>query len=501
MNNENNQKISHIFNLPSLNFKNQMNIAIDSNAHIKTIINVQAYLYDTEIDAVLGKCNIKGKIGVKLLYLDVDNVYNTISDSTSFMESVSSADIVSDCKIFMTNEQVLTDVSFDDKYLKLNFNVNAKLFSNIDLILNLANTNQEGLIQKKSSIEANSCLQTINNKNSQNCEIVLKKPISKILSTSITPCVESIECFDGYITISGNSQIQIIYETTGDNPELKLNNESCKFKFETQASLCETNCLANLELKLDNSKTNFTTELNEENTKLNLEYEINILGCVYKNLTIEYVEDIYSTQNELETNFSNREVCKISPLISYKSNIEGEIQLADDANADEIIETVNHSCLLTQVSCENNKIVLEGVVSTSLIYLNEQKEIKSVLLELPFSIAKEMQIEENCNLLNFNLVPTNCKAKLKRGNLLAVDYEMFAQGYISSKNSTNMLDNIKLGKQFDYGDVAFQIIIAKENEDTWNFCKRCHISSQELTEFNKDLPPIFQGGEKVVIYR
>ena len=39
MSNQNNLKISHPFSLPDLNFKTQMNISIDANAHIKNILN------------------------------------------------------------------------------------------------------------------------------------------------------------------------------------------------------------------------------------------------------------------------------------------------------------------------------------------------------------------------------------------------------------------------------------------------------------------------------
>ena len=198
-----NQKISHIFNLPNLNFKTQMNIAVDSNAHIKNIINVQCYMFDTNLDAVTGKCNVKGKIGVKILYLDVDNVYNTITDETSFSEFVSAPDLTSDCKISMYNEQISNDITFDEKFLKLNLNVNAKLYGNIDIALNLPETNCEGLVCKCERVEANTCVERLDNKASDDCVITLPNRASKILSVNITPSVENIDCNSGYLTISG----------------------------------------------------------------------------------------------------------------------------------------------------------------------------------------------------------------------------------------------------------------------------------------------------------
>jgi len=501
MSNQNNLKISHIFNLPNLNFKTQMNIAIDANAHIKNIINVQCYMFDNNIDAVAGKCNVKGKLGVKIIYLDVDNVYNTITDETSFSEFVADQNITSDCKITMYNEQISSEIDFDDKYLKLNLNVHARLYSNIDIGLNLPDTTSDGLIVKNKQTETTTCVEKLNNKQVDDCTITIPNRASKILSVQITPTVEKVECNSGYLSISGTNLVQTIYEIDKENfNEIKLFNESKSFKFETQATLAEPDCTANIVVKINNNKTVFSTELDENQTTLKLDYETEICGFVFKSISLDLVEDVYSISNEIETNYTDREFCKVYPLVSYKGNIEGDINLLDNT-ADEILESLNYSCLITQNYIENSKIVIEGIVATTLIYLNEQKEIKSMQVELPFSIEKEFECSDNCQAINFDIKILNCKAKIKRGNSISLDYETLIEGYCVNKYSTKLLNSIKHGKSYDYGDIAFQIIVAKSNENIWDFCKRAHVSLNKLEESNKEIPPMFTGGEKLIIYR
>lgn len=501
MSNQNNLKISHIFNLPNLNFKTQMNIAIDANAHIKNIINVECYMFDSNLDAVSGKCNVKGKIGIKILYLDVDNVYNTITDETSFSEFVTDANITSDCKINMYNEQISSEVDFDDKYLKINLNVHARLYSNIDIALNIPNTTDDGLIIKNRQVETNVCVEKIDNKLTDDYVITIPNRASKILSVKIIPSVEKIECNSGYLTITGTNLIQTIYEVDKENfNELKLHTDTKTFKFETQATLTEPDCEANIVLKANNNKSTFTAELDENQTTIKLDYEMQVCGFVYKTITLDITEDLYSTTNEIETNFTDRELCKINPLISYKGNIEGDINLTDNT-ADEILESVNYSCLITQNYIENNKIIIEGIISSTLIYLNEEKDIKSMQVELPFSVAKDFENNENCHLINFDIKVLSCRAKIKRGNSISLDYETLIEGYCINKYQTKLLDSIKYGKTYDYGDIAFQILIAKPSETIWNFCKRAHTSLNQLEETNKEIPPIFNGGEKIIIYR
>lgn len=495
-----NQKISQLFSLPNLNFKTQMNISIDSNTHIKNILNVKAYIFDNVIDSVTNKCIVKGKIGVKILYLDTDNVYGTIVNENSFSESVASNDITADCAIMMYDEAVIPEIDFDEKYLKLNLTVNAKLFCNINLPINLPNLTDNNLVIQNETITTNHCIDKINSNILEECVYTLPFRANKILDFKILPSIEKIECNAGYIAITGNNLIQTIYETDTNNiNEIKIHNENTNFKFEV-ASTSEADCLANCYLKINQPSINFSTELEENKTNIKLNYNLIALGFVFKKISLELVKDIYSTKNNIETKYSNREICSLLPFITYKANIEGEVQLIDNS-ADEILETSNYNSLITQIYIQENKIVLEGIASANIIYLTEQKEIKSMNTELPFSISKDFDYIDNCQILNFEIKPYSCKAKIKRGNALSLEFDTCVEGYCVKKENINMLETIQIGKSYDYNDITFQLVIAKQNESLWQFCKRTHTTIDDLQKNNTKLPPIFQGGEKLLIFR
>ena len=56
-------------------------------------------------------------------------------------------------------------------------------------------------------------------------------------------------------------------------------------------------------------------------------------------------------------------------------------------------------------------------------------------------------------------------------------------------------------QSLNYGDVAFQIYVARANESCWDVCKRLHITPEKLMECNKENPAIYLGGEKIIVYR
>ena len=72
---ERNQNYANANNLPTLNFKSQTNLNIDSNTHIKQVLNIETCLIDSQIEAISNKAIVKGSIGIKVIYMDTDNMY------------------------------------------------------------------------------------------------------------------------------------------------------------------------------------------------------------------------------------------------------------------------------------------------------------------------------------------------------------------------------------------------------------------------------------------
>ena len=54
---------------------------------------------------------------------------------------------------------------------------------------------------------------------------------------------------------------------------------------------------------------------------------------------------------------------------------------------------------------------------------------------------------------------------------------------------------------YDFGDIAFQVYVARPGESAWDLCKRLHITQEQLVDNNKTSPTNYVGGEKIIVYR
>ncbi len=495
-------KISHISNLPALNIKSQLNMNIDQNTTIKQILNVEACLIDYNIEPMSNKAVIKGTLGVKVVYIDMDNMYNTLSDSTGFSEAINSETISSACEINVVNSQFICEFDNDDKSIKINVDGLLDCICNLNSGLNTFNKITDGLVAKRSALQANSCVQNVSKTTNYDFDFTLGAKINKMLSCNSKIILEDAKCYDGYILISGQIFNTIIYET--DNAGLagiKVANNSTPFRCEVEAASCDGDCVADVSSFINLDATQITTDIGDNDTKFNFEYCIVVNGYIYKTLNVDIVEDLYSTNTEIETISNSYPICSKGPHFKVMENVDSEITLADELNVDEILGMVNSCATVTQYSVKDDIVVVEGVVSGNLLYLDENRETKQLSTQLPYSVnVKQGLMGELCGI-HLSVIPVGSKCKIKRGNTLVIDYELHISGCCYTKANVKLIDNVKYGKNLNFGDIAFQVYVARPNESDWELCKRLRITPEKLAEYNKENPAIYLGGEKIIVYR
>lgn len=499
---ENNvMKVAHVINLPTLNIKAQLNMNIDSNTHIKQVLNIETCLVEAQIEPLFNKAVVKGKIGTKVLYIDTDNMYSTMSDAINFSETITSENISADCEININNSQFIADFDYDNQSIKINIDGAIDCFCNLNAGFNAFNQTNQSLIAKKSVLQACNCVQKLNKNVNYDCDFKVDAKLNKILSCDSKVIIEDSKCYDGYIVVSGEILNTIMYETENEGLNfIKILNNSTPFKVEVEANSCDSECIADLSAYIDMNKTEIKLDI-DSSSNIAFEFCIVVGGYVYKNVNMDIVEDLYSLENEIEIVNNNHSICKKLPYLKVSESVDTEITLADELNIDEILGMVNISANITQHTIKENMLVVEGVINGNLLYIDENKAIRNLPTQLPYSVNIKQEFNNDICAVHLDIVPTNCKCKIKRGNTLMVDYEVCITGNIYEQVQVNLIENVKYGKVINYGDIAFQIFVAHPNETKWQLCKRIHITEEQLTEFNKENPATYLGGEKIIVYR
>ena len=495
-------KVVHSKNMPKLNFNLTLNISYDSNANIKKVLDVSSYLFDQKVECGNGKALLTGKIGVKVLYLDSENMAGTLTGNMNFNETYVDGFITSDTHLNILDSTIVNSVLSTDGSLKVNCDVNISPIAYINLCLSNNIQTSDKMITKKKEVKSHVLNRFVSTKFEHTSNLETKDNINKVLSSNQCFVIESVNAENGYAVVEGKMNVNLVYEALidGETVMKELKDES-HLKYDVEISDLTKDDLLDLSFAIDKGHEEISTELEDKQSVVIIKNSIDVCGVILKNVSIDVIDDVYSIENEIETTILKREYARKSDCQNISEVIYNEMSLSDNETAiDELISNLNFSTNITNTYLKDNFVVLEGIVSSVLLYVDENKEIKSKQLEVPF-VVKTKILCEDLACINSKISIIDHKTKIKRGTNIELEYSIFLNVCLYQKESCEFVDGFKVGKKLDFSKYDYQIFIAKQNETLWDICKRVKVSPNDLTKFNKDLPLVMEGGEKIIIKR
>ena len=502
MGDTNGLKITYAKNLNTLNFNSTLSIPIDANVNIKTLLDISSYIYDEKVECGSGKGILSAKLGIKVVYVDTDNITNTVFDSTNINETFVDQSITSDSLIVLGNASIVNNVLSTDGTLKINCDVSLSPTMYINLSISNNSSQFENMVVKKNEIMTSTISNTINSNFDHTLNLETKDNISKILCNNSYFTLTNATAFDNFITIEGKIYSTLVYETVinGENYVKQINDIS-NVKTDVNVEGLTKDSSIDICCFIDKSKENISTDLEDDNSIITIANTINVQGVAMREILLDIVDDMYSVDNEVELSVASREITKCVNNENVTDAISSEITLQENESAiDEVIANLDISATNTNYYIKDGTLFVEGVVSSQLVYVDENKNYQQKQTEIPYIINTKLNLE-TISCVHINVSVTDCKVKVKRGTIIELEYSLCFNICAYESENIEMIDNISIGKSLDFSNYDYQIFLAQPNETTWDLCKRIKISPDDLNKMNKDLPSIFDGGEKVIIKR
>lgn len=499
---KNNIKIAYAKNLNKQTFSSTISMAIDNNVNIKTILDITSYVFDEKVECGNGKAIINGKLGVKVLYIDTDNLTNTLSSSQSFSETFADSTITNDCFINIANYSISNTTLSKEGVLKINCETTFSPIVYLNLGMDNKSNSFENMIVKKSEMQTSTIANIVKTNFEHTINFETKDVVSKILAYNAHFVATNSTANDGVAVVEGKIYSYLVFETnSSDETKIKEIKDVFNVKTEIPIENMSNGNRLDLSFNIDPSRENIATDFEDDNSIITIKHSIKVCGVEIKNIVVDIVDDMYSTENEIEISLSNREFVKDIQEHSITENISNEIVLADNEPAvEQIISNLNIIAEITNSYIKENLLFFEGVISSHMVYLDENKEYQTKLIEMPFIINSKISMTDiTCSHASISIM--DCKAKTRRGTIIELEYILCVKVCVFEKDSKEMVNNISLGKSLDFGAYDYQIFLAKPNESAWDLCKRIKIAPDDLSKYNPHLPLVMEGGEKVIIKR
>lgn len=335
-------------------------------------------------------------------------------------------------------------------------------------------------------------------------EFEIKGNVSKQLIKNCSACIKDVKSGTGYFSVEGELYANVCYETgEDDNKMVKTVCECIPFKEEVEVDglLKEDKVELMVNLKPSDITMEFTS-VDEAKTMVNVKALVGVKYFALQTSEHEITVDVYCTTNNINL---------VSESFSYTKNIQSvyackdvdcELNLQEDQKRiSKILFTCGESATVTNSFIEEDKLTIEGIAQTNVIYLSDDdiEEVCSVVVENPFKLEIQEDVLESDNIfVRTNIKECTCRAK--KGKELMLDFSICIKADIYLTNNGSYVKQVEIGEEYKKNEYSLQLFFAKEGEDVWSIGKKLHISPETITSQNPTLTFPLEKPEQIVYF-
>jgi len=480
--------------------QSQVDCKLSVTDDVKKIIcsNAKANIVSVETN---GKDIIySGFVNFQVVYFDNDMNPVGVDYTAEFRERYSTS-------MELSNVVPIVNVSVVDVNTSVNGDIKAVAIIEtvIDVIINssttvLTNINGDTYFTKKELLNYTNYVSTISNKFELNNDVEIKDAVSKILSVCPSVFIDKINLSDDLLVVNGGCYFDISY--LGDDNVVRTMQYSTTFTQEIESNDVDENCVVQSCLQILYNDIRVTTSIDTDSAIVNVELPVMYSGYVFKNESIEVVNDLYSTTNYVNVVAESIESLENSENIIFDEKLNGSVSIQEnDAFIDEILGNCCGNVVVANKFVKDGLLTIEGIVTTTILYLNkENNSTHSVEVEMPFSTTSSTNQKEDM-LAETQIALTQISARARRGKEIEVSAVLQIYSDIYNNVENAVITKVEEDEEIPESDCAMTFYISKDGDTIWSIARELKISTDLLLAQNPNLADDIAAGTKLVVYR
>lgn len=305
--------------------------------------------------------------------------------------------------------------------------------------------------------------------------------VDKVLHFDTNVICTSVKAVDTGINVMGELIACVVYESDGMLTTKQFNvpfseEFACESEFDKISAHL---CVADNRIVLQG---------NAEDTVMRLEADIKMNAILYKDINVSIMRDACSTKNEIICQYTECDFTNFKHQLCLKDKISGSAELNEESESIRRVlsSTVSRNCL-TSLYTQDGMITVEGILSVNVIYEDNNTDVNSVLIELPYSLPFDTDKACANDLLEAVACVEIMSSKVKRDREIDVTAMVCLSIGVHSPKHIKLVADIEIGAEITANMPAFVIYNAHENESLWDIAKNIMAPIEEIVKQNPSL--------------
>jgi hypothetical protein len=211
--------------------------------------------------------------------------------------------------------------------------------------------------------------------------------------------------------------------------------------------------------------------------------------------------DAFSCSHEL--NFSRADVTNVNATnhACQTFDIEGNVTIPKSPFISRVLWANAGNIGSINVKPHDDKLTVEGVLKTNLVYECENNIKHSHDAEVPFSVNVKLDGVTDAHNVGCVVTPLTCNIKARRGKELLVDARVGVTVCGNKSERGEIIGEVAMGNQKPTDNTGIAIHVVQPNETLWDIAKYISVPTREIVRQNPETEQGVNAGERITLYR
>lgn len=474
----------------------------ETDARIAKILTISTNCEIVSFEPLDGEVRYSGRVNFKVLFIDIEGATGSMDYNADFTDKILDKVISPSSELFMEAAILDTDtVSVTQTDLKLSVAVEVRCKAMASEKVNYIKEGTEDIYTQTEELS----FDTISSRASDSFYVTEEfEPKDNVVNVLLCEAVNiptEVKCGLDCVIFSGMIDLNVIY--TAENGLIKNENFSVDYSQECKSMGAKIDDRVVYMMKISGFSILLTDDIGSERKIIKGDFSLHAEAKTLTEVKTVAVVDAFSVAKEIKITGESITTPKFVECVRLDEKVEGTAALGENLpSIDKVICVTSSRAQLANIFNEGNKLTLEGVINTSIIYWNNEYETRnSVSVELPYSVTVKCDLPEEKLSFDGNAYVLNISARPRKNNEVELNATVKFCVNVYTEKVGYFLKEIEISGTKVTRETAIAVYITREGEKLWDVAKALCTTPQNIMAQNPELKEPMPAGERILIYR
>lgn len=472
--------------------------AMLSAPDVQKVLWVEPEVVLDDTNAQSHEIAFSGQVLFNAVYLDAENKINSSTASVPFMGKVVAEGVSANSKVMLVATPAECEYVSASNKMECVVAVSGDFVENLEA--EIVCGGEEDVCAKTEEFTVQELLRQDSLVFTEEIVYPITDKMSNILRVGSRVCLKEIISGENIFTLSGEICTTIKYISSAEEGErIETISFSEPFKREVEANGLSEN--GKVEAYVAVRCDMFKYELDKETNKIVIEVPIAVIYRMYDTVNMLIATDLFCIKNALGITASSLNKSYALDMEIFENKFEGSVQLeASSPRIDKIMGFSNPTLMVTNVSIENEKLQVEGVITFDFAYFNDELQaVETLQPKVPFKVQLNLE-ETNGVITMVDVQALEADVVSRRGREVFLDCKIKTCVRLAVDKVDAVISDVEIGEPLPEKKHAIEIYFGKKGDDLWNIAKELRVLPELITQQNPELILPLQQSENIVIY-